>query len=70
MTVTATCGHDITNEKEIMLAIMGYSRLGGNAVSHGVYCSACRKQYEKWGIVLHTEEEQRKWMRGELEYPE
>jgi hypothetical protein len=53
-----------------MLAIMGYSRLGEKAVSHGVYCNACREQYEKWGIVLHTEEEQRKWTRGELEYPE
>jgi hypothetical protein len=52
------------------LAIMDFTRECENAVSYGVYCKACRERYEKTGIVLHNEQEEEKWLRGELEYPE
>lgn len=74
MTVIATCGHDVTAEwradpEQLNISIMEYSRTGENAVAYYVACADCRKRYEEWGIVLHTEEEENKWLSGELEYP-
>ena len=69
MSVTGSCGHDITNEPKVMMSIMDFARTGENAVTYGVYCEKCRADYERWGIVLHNKQKEEKWMRGELEYP-
>jgi hypothetical protein len=70
-----SCGHDITDEwdadpRSVDLSIMDFTRECENAVSYGCYCKDCRNRYEKMGVVLHNEQEEEKWLRGELEYPE
>jgi hypothetical protein len=75
MTIIGSCGHDVSaewdeNPRQLDLAIMEYARTGENAVSYGVYCKACREQYERWGVVLHNKQEEERWMCGEMEYPE
>jgi hypothetical protein len=34
------------------------------AVSFGCYCKECAAQYEKWGLVLHNEQEEDDWLSG------
>lgn len=64
----ATCGH--WTNKVYVLSIMNYNRCNERVVDYGCYCKRCAKEYEKWGIVLDTEERKMQWLRGEINYPE
>lgn len=61
--IIATCGHDVTNEKDLgtLIAVAEYSREGTFAVGHPVVCEKCLKWYKKRNLIL-TEEQQERWM--------
>ena len=64
MTIRASCGHYLTYKEDLgfVAAWKSYARDGSPAVSHGVLCGRCLKEYEKEGLLLKTESEQMDWI--------
>jgi hypothetical protein len=73
--ITATCGHDITDEFDdngidsTMLSIMEFDGVD-RCVSYGSYCAECRKLHREWGVVLEDEKAEQDWLNGKTEYPQ
>jgi hypothetical protein len=70
MTTRLCCGHILGDlEDEICLKLKDYytdydKAEFCRAVSFGCYCKECAAQYEKWGLVLHNEQEEDDWLSG------
>lgn len=39
-----------------------------NAVAYGLVCENCKKNYEEWGILLHSKEEEELWLEDKIPY--
>lgn len=68
MTITATCGHDISGEfiAETVVTVKAVTREGERAVGLRTACLRCRRDYERVGLVLHDHHEEQEWLHGEL----
>lgn len=60
-----TCGHEIYNF-DYQLSIMEYDAEANRVISYVIVCLNCKNLYEKWGIVLHNEQEQSDWLNYKL----
>jgi hypothetical protein len=62
--IIATCGHDVSNEKEqgIMMAFAEYSRMGERAVGYPVVCEKCFQERREWNEYLPTKEDEDNWL--------
>jgi hypothetical protein len=62
--IIATCGHDVSNEKDYgtIVALADYSREGGRAVSYPCVCEKCLIEYQMFNSYLHTNEDVEKWL--------
>jgi hypothetical protein len=72
MIIIATCGHDVTDEWEMVCSgasWMDYARTGERAVSFGILCPECKELYESWGIILHNKQEEDDWLSGKTDDP-
>jgi hypothetical protein len=65
MSVTATCGHTLTEEEHLgtTISVKDYSRDGSKAIGHPTLCNKCLKWYEKSDLYLRTEEERLTWLK-------
>lgn len=68
MSVIATCGHDITDDKGIFVGIKDHDREGNRVVSFPVLCKECYRMYVENDLVLPTEQDQEDWLNGKLVY--
>jgi len=75
---TGSCGHKISdkwwNSRKCNVAYKEFTidfdddRGVINAVAYGVVCPKCKKNYEQWGVILYTKEEEQLWMENKLPY--
>jgi hypothetical protein len=75
MTIIACCGHDVTDKEQVEVEIMDFyidydAEEIKNGVTCGLYCKSCSEEFERWGIVLHNQEQKDNWFSGKMEYPE
>lgn len=64
--IIATCGHDVSNEKEqgIMMAFAEYFREGGRAVGYPVVCEKCFEERKGWDSYLPTPKDENNWLQN------
>lgn len=68
MSVTATCGHELTDEEGMgfMIAIKDYSRDGSRAISYPSLCTKCFKRCAKSDELLANKTEEEEWLNNEI----
>lgn len=75
--IIGTCGHEISKEWwDSGNGSIAYKEFTNdyeneriaNAVSYGLVCEKCKKDYEEWGILLYNEDEEKLWMEGKIPY--
>jgi hypothetical protein len=69
-TVTGTCGHELRgvddNELRIKDHFNDYDEgLIKRCIGCVCVCDKCAKRYEKKGMVLHNEQEEKEWLNGD-----
>ena len=69
-TVTGTCGHELRGVDDNMLTIKDHFNDYDEwkikrCIAYVCVCDWCAKRYEKDGIVLHNEQEEKKWLNGD-----
>lgn len=64
MSVTASCGHVLTDKEEFgkFISIRDYSKDGSRAVTHLTVCDKCYEDYKKRKAILIAEKEQLQWL--------
>ena len=64
MSVIATCGHTLTEEKGLgtTIAVKDYCKDGSKAIGYPTLCNKCLKWYREKKLELKTEEEQERWL--------
>jgi len=66
-TVTGTCGHELRGVDDNMLTIKDHFNDYDEwkikrCIAYVCVCDWCAKRYEKDGIVLHNEQEEKEWL--------
>ena len=74
MSITASCGHDISDipfeeYEHHNYTIMGFAWDGTPAVELGIACKSCKEKYKEWGILLTSEEDEDAYLKGLIDYP-
>ena len=69
-TVTGTCGHELRGVDDNMLTIKEHFNDYDEwkikrCIAYVCVCDWCAKEYEKDGIVLHNEQEEKEWLNGD-----
>lgn len=66
MPIILSCGHELKDQEEgWSIATKEYSKDWSRAVSYRTVCKTCHEWYEKEDLVLHTQQEEFDWIRGE-----
>lgn len=64
MSVTATCGHILTEEEGLgtTIPIKDFTKEGDPAVSYPTLCNKCLRYYRSERMELPTEESRQEWL--------
>lgn len=64
MSVTASCGHVLTEEEDMGNSVScgSYNREGERVIVHQVLCDFCLSELRQHGVELKTEAEQKNWL--------
>lgn len=65
--ITATCGHEVTFENEVICNLKDMTDDGNPAVSTEVLCQSCYDELLKLGYVLETDFEFYSYLNGKME---
>ena len=74
MTIIASCGHDISDipfeeYEHYDYSVMSFAWDGTPAVECGIACKLCKENYRKWGLLLTSEEDEKAYLNGLIDYP-
>ena len=64
--ITGTCGHELKDDGNALAVKEFYNSYGEKRIEKCIcyvrVCDECAKEYEKSGIVIHNEQEEREWL--------